>query len=116
VPKIIRLNLLHLKLTVFSVTRKMQMTYSVTEYKDFTNAFFTFKITFSFTAHTQMKCNLCPYEEYGLPCAIFMKLKHTQQYYIHSFCSEIYPNLTINVDSMDKYLFTSPRKVKLSLS
>lgn len=63
-----------------------------------------------------MKCNLCPYEEYGLPYTIFMKLKHTEQHYMHSSCSEIYPNLTINVDSMDNYLFMSLRKVQLSLS
>jgi len=94
----------------------MQMTYSVTEYTDFTNAFFTFKITFSFIVHAQMKCILCPFEEYGLPYAIFKKLKHTEQYYIYTSCSDIYRNLTINVDSMDKYLFMSLRKVKLSLS
>jgi len=51
------------------------MTYSVTEYTDFTNAFFTFNLTFSFIVHAQMKCNLCPYEEYGLPYTIFMKLR-----------------------------------------
>lgn len=73
-PKVITFNLLHLKLIVFSVTRKTQMTDSETEYTDFTNAFFTFKITFSFIVHAQMKCNSCPYEEYGLPYAIFMKL------------------------------------------
>jgi hypothetical protein len=92
------------------------MTYSVTEYTDFMNAFFTVKLTFSFIVHAQMKCNLCPYEKYGLPKTIFMKLKHAEQYYMHSSCSEIYPNLTINVDSMDKYLITSLRKVQLSLS
>jgi hypothetical protein len=92
------------------------MTYSVTECTDFTNAFFTSKITFSFIVEAQMKCNLCPNEEYGLPYAIFMKLEHTEQYYVHSSCSEMYPNLTINMDSMDKYLLLSLRKVQHSLS
>jgi hypothetical protein len=96
---------------LFSYKKK----YSITEYTDFTTEFFTFKMTFSLTVHAQMKCNLCPYEQYDLPYAIFMKLTHTEQYYMHSSCSEIYPNLT-TVDSMDKYLIMSIRKVQLSLS
>lgn len=40
----------------------------------------------------------------------------TEQYYMHSSCSEIYPNMTINVDNMDNYLFMSLRNVQLSLS
>jgi len=46
----------------------LQALYSISQYTDFTEAFFTFRISWHLMAHALTYFHLCPYGKYSLPC------------------------------------------------
>lgn len=78
------------------------MVHFVLKYTDFSKAFSTFKMSYGFTVHGQVKLHCAHKKGAAFHTRIFIKIIITQ-IFVGISCTEFFPNQMRNVENLEKF-------------